>query len=67
MAFDIAVSVEAVGALPGAYVLLSQLIVLVVLASELNAVAPGQASFEGAEWQIADVVSNVNERGEIIN
>ncbi len=57
MAFDIAVGVEAVGALPGADVLLSQLVVLVVLASQLDAVTPGQA-FKRPEWQVADVAGD---------
>ena len=61
MAFDVAVGIEAVGALPGADVLLGQLIVLVVLAAQLNAIAPRQ-TFQRAERQVADVAGTVKER-----
>lgn len=57
VAFDIAVGIEVIGALPGAYVLLCELIVLIVLTSELNAVTPKQR----LEWPVRQIT---NVRGD---
>lgn len=51
---DIAIGIVLVVALPGADLLPQQLVVLVVLAAESDAVAPGQAQ-QRAEGQVGDL------------